>query len=388
MQHIPHNLSENRKVKKERHSGIELLKIIAIILIVIHHVVQTLRGDYSFISYSDYVIDLRVATADLQKFILILFSHFGILGNSIFFVCSSWFLLRSSHYDKRKWFFMLFEVWFISILILSSTLIIRHGSISEKIIIRSFFPTTFANNWYLTCYLLFYPIHPFLNSIIYRMGKQALFRSSATLFVIYCCINFVNGRLFFPSHISLWITIYFVMAYIQLYLKDLTNSFKCNMILLFVGFIGFIATVVTTNILGLHISFLNDKVLHWKVDCNPFLIVVSIALFNLARKMSFKSWIINYLSSLSLLVYIIHENIILRNYYRPAMWDFVYRNYGYNKVVIWTFVLALIVFAFGLVSSIIYDKTIRQLVRKAGDNLYSFARIVYLKVETGMLKLH
>lgn len=86
--------------KKERNSGIELLKIIAIVLIVISHVVYTLKTVNPYISYNGYVVDLSIATADIWKFILAIFSYFGALGNSIFFICSAWFLLRSSKYNK------------------------------------------------------------------------------------------------------------------------------------------------------------------------------------------------------------------------------------------------------------------------------------------------
>lgn len=182
-----------------RDSGIELLKIMAIILIVISHVVKTMWVPSSYISDKEYIFNLSFATTNIWHFILILFNCFGILGNSIFFVCSAWFLLYSSKCNKKKWFYMLVEIWVISIIILVVTYIIRHGDISGKIIIESILPTTFGNNWYLTCYLLFYPIHPLLNVIINYMNKQLLFRVSLIMFILYCCFNFIKGSLFFSS---------------------------------------------------------------------------------------------------------------------------------------------------------------------------------------------
>lgn len=372
--------------KKERNSGIELLKIIAIVLIVIFHVVNTLKTINPYISYSDYVIDLSVATTDIWKFILTIFSYLGYLGNSIFFICSAWFLLRSSKYNKRKWFFMLLEIWFISMFILVVMLIIRHGDISGKILLKSILPTTFAPNWYLTCYLLFYPIHPLLNVVIQKLDKQHLFRFSAALFVIYGCFAFIKNDLFFSSTIILWIAIYFVMAYIQLYLKDFADSDKYNFMLLAVGLVGWFGIAFVANYLGLHISFFNDKVLRWATNYNPFLIIIAIALFNLMRKLTFKNRAINYISSLSLLVYIIHENVVLRNYCRTALWNYVYENYGYSHILLWVFIIFFIVFIFALISSIIYDKTIRTFIRKLADTLYSIIRNVYLKVEKLLLK--
>lgn len=60
---------------------------------------------------------------------------------------------------------MILEIWTVSIIILIVTYVILQGNISAKIVLESLFPTTFANNWYMTCYLLFYAIHPLLNKI-------------------------------------------------------------------------------------------------------------------------------------------------------------------------------------------------------------------------------
>ena len=181
----------------ERNSGIELLKIIAIFLIVISHVVRALRAE-SFGLYShEYFINFNVASADIRYIVLMLFSYLGMLGNTVFFVCSAWFLLNSSKYSKRKWFAMLFEIWFVSVFILAVTLIIRHGSISPRIILSSLMPTTFSNNWYLTCYLLFYPIHPLLNIVIQKLDKRNHLRLACAMLILYCGFGFLKEDLFF-----------------------------------------------------------------------------------------------------------------------------------------------------------------------------------------------
>lgn len=92
---------------------------------------------------------------------------------------------------------MLCEIWFVSMFIFVVMLIIRKGDISGEIFLNSIMPTTFASNWYLTCYLLFWPIHPLLNVVINKLDKQHLFRISTALFVIYACFNFIKKIHFF-----------------------------------------------------------------------------------------------------------------------------------------------------------------------------------------------
>lgn len=382
-----HNLA-NRQTDRVSHrkSGIELLKIIAIILIVISHVVQTLSSDNSYISYSDYVLNLSVATTNIQHFILILFRYFGVWGNAIFFVCSAWFLLGSSKFNKKKWLFIVVEVWLVSIVILIITYIIRQGNITKTIIVKCLFPTIFSNNWYLTCYLLFYPIHPLLNSIINRMNKIELFRISTVLFVLYFCLGSLKGDWFFPSQLIFWIAIYFLIAYIQFYMQDFCNNTKKNIALFFIGAAGFIFLEISTNYMGLHFSIMNDKMLRWLTNRNPFILAMSIAMLNVFRQFKFSNGLVNYISSLSLLIYIIHDNLILRTYFRPTMVNYIYENYGYQHIVAWIFVLASVVFLFGTVVAVIYDKTIRNLTRSFSEKIFPLIRRIYLRLESTILK--
>ena len=92
---------------------------------------------------------------------------------------------------------MLLEVWSISVTILAVTYILRSGNIEAKMVMESLLPTTFAANWYMTCYLLFYLLHPTLNEIIGRMSQKELLRTASLLAVLYIGFNFIKSSFFF-----------------------------------------------------------------------------------------------------------------------------------------------------------------------------------------------
>lgn len=367
--------------RQTRDSGIELLKIFAIFVIVINHTVQSLTNEAYNIPNNGFVIDISRATTNIQCILLQIFRHFGVLGNSVFFICSAWFLLKSKNWNKKKWLFMVIEIWVVSIVIFIITYIILHGNISIGIIISSLFPTTFGNNWYMTYYLLFYPIHPILNSIVNMMNQRQLFRSTLVMVFLYVFMNFINCSWFFSSAIILWITIYFAIAYMQKYLMSFVDNIRENIILFIIGVIGFIGIILITDICGLYSQVLSDKVMRWVNNCNPFLLAMSIAMFNIARNIHFKNRFINYISKLSLLIYIIHENIILRTYFRPAMWNYVYKRFGYSDVIQWVFIISFIIFIFGILCSILYVLTLQRFVNKVSGKLYEVVRIKYLLFE-------
>lgn len=215
-------MKKNLPSNHVRNSSIELLKIIAIIIIVINHVTQTI---------DDSVINLNNATTNFQYLILILMRYFGEFGNTIFFVCSAWFLLDDDTINWKKWFYMIVEVWVVSVLILIPSLAILKGKIYFSAIIKCLLPSTFANNWYITCYLLFYLIHPFLNKIIETVDQKHLLRISFILTALYLILDFFVNWLFFPSDIIVWTTVYFIMAYTKKYLPSVSNNIKTNILL-------------------------------------------------------------------------------------------------------------------------------------------------------------
>lgn len=369
----------------KRDSGIELYKIIAIALIVISHVIHTLHAGNALVPYDDYIVNLTQATADIQTFILILLRHLGCFGNNMFFICSAWFFLGSSAVKKRKWFIMLIEVWVISVVILIASLIIRHGDITKELIIKSLLPSLFSNNWYITCYLIFYPLHPLLNMVIGKMDRKGLFRVTGVLVVINCFLIFIQGNILYTSDVTLWITMYFVLAYLKRYKEDLLNDTKFNAVLLAVGVIGFIGLVGVTDYAGLHIGALSNKVLHWMSNGNPFIIAACLGGFGLMRRLTFKNSVINYFASLTLLVYLIHENILVRTYLRPAMWEYIYTNYGYGHIALWALALAVVILLLSFIAAVIYDLTVRRLVTAGGGALYTVISRLYLKCEKRLL---
>lgn len=371
-----------------RHSGLELLKIFAILLIVISHTVQTMQQGGGLVEFMDYVLPLENASTELQHFILRCMRHFGILGNNIFFICSAWFLLDSEKVKKRKCLFLLLEVWGLSVVIMLAVLALQRGHLPKWAIYQSLLPTTFENNWYVSCYIAFYAIHGLLNKALERLSQKSHLLFSLSAIILYFGIGFLGSPAwYYQTPLTLWIAIYFIIAYLKRYCPDFMASIKWNCILLAAGVLGFLVLLAITNMLGLRIPFFYNQQLHWSVNNNPFLMLVVLALFNLARKWVFESKTVNYLSGLSLPIYLIHENIILRHLYRPYLINYVYVHLGYQYVALWMPLLAVLIFASSLLCAFVYDKTLKRLISCLTDWLYVRLAKVYRWVEKGIMKI-
>lgn len=370
-----------------RDSGIELLKVIAVVLIVISHVVLTLTTENEYIPYNDYLLDCTHATTNGTVLLLAVIRHFGALGNWIFFVASAWFLLDSTKASGKKIMEMLLDIWVISVLFLGITLLLR-GEVSGKLFLFSLLPTTFENNWYLTCYLLFYPLHPYLNRLIAAMTQKEHLKMISVLTVLYIGFNFIKGRFFFPNMLLLWSSVYLILAYIKRYCIGVYSSAKVNGILLLCGAAGAVGIVLLTDLLGLKLAALSDQLLRWVSNFNPFLILIAIAAFGLARNNHFKNKNVNHIAKCAMLIYIIHENILLRTYVRPYLWHCIFDRYGYAHLLLWVFLYSAGWLLAALVLSLLYEKSLQKLTARVSEKILKWMSSWYQKYESAMLKLH
>lgn len=378
---------KQQKSTNSRNSSIELLKVFGIILIVISHVIQSLYSQNSNITANEYILNISMASTNIQHLVLALLRYCGSLGNTVFFCCSAWFLLNDDNVNKKKILQMILDVWIISTVILTTVFIIRGGNISLKMVIKQILPITFENNWYITCYLLFYPLHPFLNRIIKNMKKHSLLKTTLVLLFLYVGMNFVRPGSYFSTHLTLWVTLYFTIAYIKFYLVGFSNNIKINILTLVIGFIGNTGIVLLTNFLGLRFELFSNWLLRWNTNCNPFIILMAFSMVNIANNIHFKNRFVNYISSLSLLIYIIHENELLRTFYRPLIWNYIFQRFGYDYILLWTFVLVVIVLSFGIIASIVYKSTIQKVVTIVCNAIYPILRKIYHKAEKAILRL-
>lgn len=354
-------------------------------MIVISHVVQTLGTDYGLGTYNDYVIVLGHSTTNITTLILTSLRYFGGLGNDIFFLCTAWFMIDRKPRAKKKILTLAFDTWLISIMMLIFVLVFRNGDISAKLFIKSFFPIIFGNNWYVSCYIVFCLVHPFLNEIINNSSQQRLFRIAAVMSFIYIFINFI-GPFLFPSALIIWIAIYFLIAYCKKYVSYM-DSISHNVAFIVLGLLGNASAILLTNFVGFKFFYLSDQLLHWNSSSSPFLLMTALGLFNLFRQSKFKSHMINYVSSLSLYIYLFHENPLFAIYCRSAVWHEFYIRFGHEYLISWVFAYSIALFVISAIISITYEKTVHKLALRTLDIMYPFVRRAYMRAECFALKV-
>ena len=256
---------------------------------------------------------------------------------------------------------MIFDNWIVSVSFL--TIFILFGiSVSSFDIIKSLFPITFETNWFIGCYILFYLIHPLLNLILQGISKKTLFLIVIIITFLYLGINLIGRHLYYYNKLVGFIIIYFIVAFYKNYKDILKNKKQQSVILSVGGFLSIGLIIIALNVAGLKVPLLADKIDWLNTYVNPLCILTSLALLNFVIGAKYHFWpFINMISSLSLLIYIIHENYILSHYIKPEIWRVIYEVKGYDLLVPIFIVLSLVTFVLGCIFAWIYSTLIGKL---------------------------
>lgn len=355
-------------IKKQRESGIELLKIISMILIVFAHTAQN--------AYRLKLPELMLAEATLskQKFIMAWLIHFGSLGNYLFIICSAWFLIGSKKSQKQKILPLVFDSFLISVLFLAGYSIVSPGMVSQVDITKSFFPIFNENNWFVTGYILFLLILPYLNKIVENISQRQLMRISIVMILLYWIFCFAKAHYFF-TRFFVFIGLFFIVAYIKKYMPDFCSSTGKNLICLAVGVFGFILWLGGTDIRGLNDSAYSQKLLMWWTDSNPFHLLTAIALFNLFRKFKFVNKGINLISSLTLYIYLIHENMLFRQYSAQPIWRMLIDRFSVKHVLAEEILFATLLFTAAVLLSLLYKFTAGRFTGFISGKIYNSGKV-------------
>ena len=371
-------------MKKERESGIELYKVIAIFLIVLSHVIQTLTEPNYVLGIGEGTfINIATATRDLDVLLLALFRICGALGNNMFFICSAWFLVNSKKMSLKKVIHMVLDVWIINMIVFWGLHAIgMQFQVSDTV--RTFFPTTFANNWYITCYLLFYLIHPFLNRMLEQLNISEHFALTSFLFMIYFIIPVLpleEINLFFANELVIFLATYVIVSFIKTYKNEWTENLKLNKGILFVSIVSYVVLILSVDYLGLRTNYFLNRLVRWNMNNSLFMFLIAFSSFNMMKKKKFINRTINYFSSLSLLVYIFHENLAFRRYFRPVIEFSILRRFGIEHAFICAVFMAVSLAILSFIISAIYKIFFTKIVSKLSSIISQNIQTLWKKYE-------
>ena len=370
----PTKFATNTKI---RNSNMELLRICAMLMIVMYHIVchcilkQLTGADINA------VVDTTLFSKPefYKKIIIIVFSMtFGIIGNALFVLISGYFLVEKEKINLAKTSQkLLLQLGFAALfLLVASTIYYRVTKNNNTNLIDIY---SFNNmSWFVGYYFLIVLIASlFLNKILARKTKKEY---ATFLLICLAIISFswsgqildnISGGL---RTLCNGIFLYALGGYIKKYnpFKQV-KTFSILLICCVVYFLVYLSSynITANNIAQLVVngnaSYFYQGVM-WFENYSIVIIILGVCIFELFKRIKIEnSKILNFFGSATFMVYLIHDNLFVHKIYLSQDWvgELYYRPIIFIlKLFLWasiTFVVGLICYTIYLLLFKIYSKS-------------------------------
>lgn len=366
--------------KTNRESNFELLRILAMVLIIIHHIfvhgINVQINDPNtygvFGIFNNLLFYKRLALSELAI-------SFGKIGTDLFILISGYFCINKTDLKiKDKIIKLLSQLLFaVVILLICSTLYNKFIDNSFKYFVNL---ETFSKGfWFIGYYLLIIIIGEiFINPRIINISKEKYSKLIWILTAVVTLSFIVNMNISLIAGLDVFLTgiyLYLLGGYISKY-KPFDNIRSYVFIIIMIITYAFIILTFRNNQITNYLTNINDiNVFHpmlfesfieYSISC----MIIAISTFELFRRIRIKNnKVINYISAATFMTYLIHDNDFVRGLFRKISWIPMYAN-DLKSFLLYILCIVLIVLSIGIVAyssyillnKIIKSKTIKRLI--------------------------
>jgi len=303
---MPHSANQNIAGKtSSRSSTLELLRIIAMVMIVAHHF--ALHSGFQF-DPSDY---------SLSRFWLRMLLMGGKIGVNVFVLISGYFLIENTQriFNLNKCVKLWREILFYALIIFGIFAGLKLAPIDSEMVKYSILPITFSSWWFASCYFVLYLLHPFINKFLHSLSKKEYQILLLLAFLCWSVIPTFTHSMFEGNNLVWFIFVYCTAGYLRLY--GLNPKFKGTR--LFIYFLISASLTYASSIAFLVAgSFFPQTGWHDRAFLGQEKVLVyitSVLLFLIFTQMkTWQSKWINIIASSTFGVYLIHDHFLIRDF--------------------------------------------------------------------------
>ena len=293
----------------ERKSNFELLRIIAILFIIFHHI--AVHGGWADggIFYPEHL--------SANVFFLQSLFPLGKIGVNLFVLISGYFLINSCSKTWPKVVRLWVEMLFYSILIPLLFAIFGNRDYSLSEVFRIMTPVLHNTWWFMSCYLVMLALSPFINRMLNACDERGHLKLVLAMLILWSVIPTVVGIHLLYTDLVWFFILYILGAYIARFPNRFSSSGRRYLSFGIAVYLADILLILAVDITGFgleserfssfvdHISAMNS------VTC----LSVSLFLFLLFCKINVRQSVsINLIASLTFGIYLIHDHYLVREY--------------------------------------------------------------------------
>nr|WP_287044205.1 acyltransferase [Prevotella sp.] len=295
-------------VKQPRQSGIELLRIVAMLMVIIVHIYP---GTIGF-SYQ------RMHDAPFSSINSFMLESLSIVCVNVFVFISGWFGIKKNLQSIGN---LCFQALFFAMLIYGVLWCLSPQTYGNIDALSTIFMWHTDDYWFVKAYLGLVIFSPMLNSFTERCSEKQLrgvliaFYSFQTLYAwmsIYGAIWFAGGY-----SATSFVGLYLLAYYMRHYASVCKQWDKKTWLVLFFG-IAFLQALLASW-LTWHNILIAGRLFTYT---NPLVIVQTVALFMFFSQLKMKSKVVNKLALSCLAVYLLHAHpLVLHTSFRELILD-------------------------------------------------------------------
>lgn len=327
-------------METQRQSNFELLRLVAMGFIVLHHFIFYGMNLFSGLALGE-SIDLEPRIYDS----LLVLDSFLIIGVNLFVLISGYFSIKLSFKGLVRLFGITAFFGMLTYVYCS----LHEGNFQlSSLLARLFLPLSRSRLWFVRIYFVLMLLSPFINKVIDNIGRRGLLYALIVLTFINIWIGWLNGKeqtLYNGYNVLNFIYLYCIGRFLHLYGIGTVKRGYCVATYLLCGII-----------IGAGCIFLRNRginpfrLLYYN---NPLLILEAVAFFLLFLRFPFYSKAINSMAAGCLSIYLMQEGGI--NFYDSVA--SAYSRWGIS----WTFLgLVFVFFVLSMFVPLLIEK-VRQL---------------------------
>lgn len=202
--------------EKKRNAGVELLRIFAMLLIILHHFARHIDYAYAFPAAS-----FNSAWTDVAAL-------GGNLGVNIFLVITGYFSCNSK-FSSKKIARLVCQVTFYNVVLAAVSVLVKAQEFRLKMIPRALFSFVFAGSdyWFFNMYLILYICMPLINSAVKDTGKRRLGGVIAVFFCAWTVLPYIAGKFLNATEYDFSRVGWFILMYlVGCYLRKFPPAFS------------------------------------------------------------------------------------------------------------------------------------------------------------------
>ena len=315
----------------------------------------------------------------LNRFILE-FSLLGNLGVIIYSIITGYYGIHSNNINIKKILSLWLSVSFYSILFYFVFIYVNNGSWSIFGFLKTILPITFNQYWFASVYIIFMFFSPFINSVLNKLNKKEYLLLIFMLFLFFSFIPFISFQDTYTNNFILFVLYYSIGGFISKHIK----SEKEIRMIKFCGVLSFLLLLILVLVFVFsenYFSFLLGKSAYLFDKKDPLILLLAVGFFIyfISKKKSCNR-IINYVASLTFGVYLIHDNIFVREFLWKNLLNV--KNIVFsNGLLIYYIIIVLLVFIVSCFIEMLKIVLFNKLFDNVSSKIANYLKKIMMEVE-------